>query len=95
MSDLRKIESVRALLNDSLCGVQAELRKCEAGQPAIDIERNLRWIAASLEEMIGDLETGHRQAVPGLWRVVGDTWPFDDPLGRKIIDAEYSYERLK
>jgi hypothetical protein len=95
MSTNQQVERVRSLLNEALAGVQAELAKCEAGKPAIDIERNLRWIASSLDEMIAALDRSDRQPVPGLWRVVSDTWPHDDPLGRKIIDAEYSYERLK
>ncbi|ADB18355.1 hypothetical protein Psta_3697 [Pirellula staleyi DSM 6068] len=95
MSTNQQVERVRSLLQEARSGVHAELAKCEAGQPAIDIERNLRWIASSLDEMIAALDRSERQPVPGLWHVVSDTWPHDDPLGSKIIDAEYSYERLR
>jgi hypothetical protein len=37
---------------------------------------------------------GKKRDVPGLWRIVIDTWPYTDPLRKLIVEAELGYEKL-
>lgn len=94
MSTKQHVDRVRAQLRDALEGVRAELMKCQQGQPAVDSERNLLWVASGLEGMLSGLDQAVRPEVPGLWHVVTDTWPPTFPLGDKVVEAEYAYQRL-
>jgi hypothetical protein len=96
MNTNQEIERVRAMLQGAKKDVQAEVAKCEAGQTAVDSERNLRWIASSLDEMSASLDRTDRPEAPGLWRVVTDRWPLVNfPLSEKVLSAENAYKKLR
>lgn len=95
MSTVQQIDRVRTLLREALDGVRAELDKCRSGAPAVDSEEKLSWVASGLQEMLHGLDQADRPEAPGLWYVVTDTWPYKDPLGDKVVEAEHAYKRLK
>ena len=95
MSPNRRREQIRRQLADALEHVEAELTKCRCGQDAIDSEQRLVIVAEGLEMMLSSLTQPTRPEPPGLWRIVTDTWPYDSPLARKVVDAEYAYQRLE
>jgi hypothetical protein len=88
-------EKVRDQLQAALDGVKLEISNIAMGGTSIASEQELRLIAGRLGEMLDSLKTGKRIEVPGLWRIVTDTWPHTDKLRQQIVEAELSYERLK
>jgi hypothetical protein len=89
---------VRLQLGKALEGVNNEIEKCRKGQPALDSEVQLNFISRGLQEMADVLDkheyVGKKRDIPGLWRIVIDTWPYTDPLRKLIVEAELGYEQL-
>lgn len=93
--NIKQTQNVRQQLESALIGVEAELEEIVGGKASVSTRRELEFIAASLREMLESLSLNKKIEVPGLWRVVTDTWPHKNKLGQQIVEAEYSYQRLK
>lgn len=83
------------MLETALTGVETEIRNCIAGQPSVSNKQELEFIAIKLREMLNSIAIEQKIEVPGLWRIVTDTWPYTHMLRQQIVEAEYAYERLK
>jgi len=90
-----KTEKVRQQLEAALAGVSLELQKGADGGPSVSSERELRLIQIELREMLESLNRGAKRKIPGLWRLIIDTWPYDNELRHAIVEAEFNYERWK
>lgn len=95
-SDVDRRGRVRSQLKEALVGVQAELAKCQAGEPSVDSEEKLLWIADGLEAMLVGLDVpkSARPVAPGIWHPVTDTWPLSNKLRHKLVEAESAYEKV-
>ncbi|HBB87749.1 MAG TPA: hypothetical protein DC047_09055 [Blastocatellia bacterium] len=92
---MQQTQKVRQQLERAMIGVEAELGEIANGKPSVSTRRELEFIAASLREMLESLSLNRIIEVPGLWRVITDTWPYTNELGQQIVEAEYSYQHLK
>jgi hypothetical protein len=84
-------ERARALVLAALSGVEAELRapRLRLGEGELGTCREtLRGYLAALD--IGQLPP-RRQRAEGLGRLVLDSWPYDLPLARAVLQAERAW----
>ncbi|MBK9121338.1 MAG: hypothetical protein IPM18_17300 [Phycisphaerales bacterium] len=95
MSTSEQIAKVRSKLLTALDAVRQELAKFRAGEPAVGSERELLVVIDGLEEMLSGLTNAQRPQAPGVGHIVVDTWPLHSPVGERVLEAEYAYERLK
>ncbi len=95
MSTPEQIAKVRIKLLTALDAVRQELAKLCAGEPAVGSERELLVVIDGLEEMLSGLTNAQRPEAPGVGHIVVDTWPLHSPVGERVLEAEYAYERLK
>ena len=91
---LRLLTSIDA----AIAGIETEIRKAAHGLEAVDGLPQLTLIRSKLGELrailIKDDWKSIPKSKPGMARLVIDTWPLDDPLGERISEIEYEYERL-
>jgi hypothetical protein len=93
--NIQQTQKVRLQLESVLAGVVGELAEVAAGKPSVSTKTELNFIAAKLREMLESLNTERKIEIPGLWRIVTDTWPHTNKLRQQIVEAELNYERLK
>jgi len=91
----QQTQKVRQQLETALNGVASELAASAAGTSSVSTKNELEFISAKLREMLESLNLERKVEIPGLWRIVTDTWPHTSKLRQQIIEAELSYERLK
>ena len=91
--------SLLTSIDVAIAGIETEIKKATHGQEALDGLQQLAFIRSKLRELrailIGDDWKSIPKSNPGMARLVLDTWPLDDPLGERISEIEYEYERLE
>ena len=90
----QKVANVRRLLTEALAGVEGYLNNWPTAPQDFTTETELRLFATKLREMQTSLEESKVVEILGLWRIM-ETWPFNNELRQKIVEAEYEYDRLK
>jgi hypothetical protein len=94
----RTLRSVASAAERAAVDIDVELQKAQKGQDAIDSLRNLTVIASRLAEIVTMLRQGCVSCDDGargtIGRLVVDTWPLRHPLGERLIEVEYDFERL-
>ena len=86
MTDNRTIQQsqkVRQQLEAALTGVASELAKVLVGEPSFSTKKELELIDAKLREMLESLSMGRKPEIPGLSRIVTDTWPHTRALSNQ------------
>jgi hypothetical protein len=82
----------------AIAGIETEIKKATHGLEAVDGLPQLTIIRSKLRELgailIDDDWKSIPKSKPGMARLVVDTWPLSDPLGERISEIEYEYERL-
>lgn len=91
----QKIEKTKSLLKDALKGVQQAQSDWNNSPLDFTTEEELSSFAGELNRMLEAIENRQRVAVPGLWRIVTDMWPYTNSLRQKIVEAELAYEKLE
>lgn len=93
-TDQKKIETVKKLITDCLFGIKEYLSNWNNDPKFFTTVSELNLFNKKLQEMKTSLETDKSSGILGLWRIM-ETWPYDNELRKKIVDAEYNFERLR
>ncbi len=94
-NDIQEIEKIKELLLKTIQEVERALKDWPEAQFSFSSGQELVFINIKLKEMLHSLEEGKKIPVPGLWRIVIDTWPYTNNLRQKIVETELKYDRLK
>lgn len=86
-------EIVRKQLTEALIGVESYLSDLANSPNDFTNEAELKTFAAKIREMLRSLNTGDAIPIYGMWRIM-ETWPYQNKLRQKIVEAELAYERL-
>ncbi len=89
----QSVAVVRKQLTEALEGVECYLRDLAKAPKDFTNEAELKTFAAKIREMLRSLDTGAVIPIYGMWRIM-ETWPYQNQLRRKIVEAELAYERL-
>src|SRR5258705_12984419 len=89
----QRMKKVKALLSEALAGVEGYVNDWPKAPLDFTTEAELRRFAAKLREMKESLDEERAVEILGLWRIM-ETWPHNNQLGEKIVEAELAYERL-
>jgi hypothetical protein len=85
-------------VNSAIDEIETEIQKANRGMEAIDGLKQLHFIKSKLQELKSILPQAKWQNIPKfeleIARLIVDSWPLDNLLGRKICDIEYEYERM-
>ena len=92
--DQKKIENIKKLINDCLFGIKEYLGNWHNDPKSFTTVSELNLFNKKLQEMKNSLENNKSSEILGLWRIM-ETWPYHNELRKKIVDAEYNFERLK
>lgn len=92
--DQKKMANVKTLINDCLFGIKEYLSNWHNDPKSFTTVSELNLFDKKLQEMKNSLEGGTSSETLGLWRIM-ETWPYHNELRKKIVDAEYNFERLK
>ena len=88
------VERVRRQLSETLAGVEGYLNDWPKAPQDFTTQAELKIFAAKLLEMRESLDQDKVVPILGLWRIM-ETWPYNNELRQKIVEAELAYERLK
>ncbi|MFI1680611.1 hypothetical protein [Streptomyces sp. NPDC020607] len=79
----------------ALSEIDQELERHAAGRGQVSTPGQLTSLRRQLAQMAAQLSTpqlpAKDQRVRGIGRVVADSWPYDNPLGGTILEAERLY----
>lgn len=89
-----KSEKVKALLQEALDGVQQAESSWDESPLDFTTKAELASFAQELEQMLKAVDVQEKRDIPGLWRIVTDTWPYTNHLRQKIVEAELAFEKL-
>ena len=88
------IQNVKAKLSEAITAVENYLHAWEGSPKDFTTQAELHLFAAKLREMLESLEGNQIVSIIGLWRIM-ESWPYENELRKKIVEAEYEYERLR
>ncbi|MET7361048.1 hypothetical protein ABZS76_21745 [Streptomyces sp. NPDC005562] len=84
-----------AAIERALVGIDQELERHVAGRGSVSGPEQLGRIRDQLAGAARELSTpplpSRAQRPRGIGRVVTDSWPYDNPLGGMILEAEQLY----
>jgi len=95
--NLDKKNKLLGLITEAIDGIQEEIKKANQGLETLNELDHLQFILFTLKKMKYNLIDDNLKVSdfkPTIARFVIDTWPLTDPLGNKICQIEYEYERL-
>lgn len=93
MKNLQKEKKTEELLEESLVGVKKYLSNWSIAPQNFTTEQELKTIVTKVQEMKDSIHNNRNVPILGLWRIL-ETWPYKNDLRKKIIEAEYKYERM-
>lgn len=86
-----------AAIGQALSGVDEELERHAVGRGRLSSAEQLAWIRRQLEQMAQQLSAPElppkEQRLRGAGQVVADSWPYGNPLGAPVLEAEQLYLR--
>ena len=87
------IEKVKAQLDDALAGVECYLANWPTFPQNFTTRVELQNFASKLREMRASVDSGRVVPIIGFWRIM-ETWPYNNKIRRKVVEAELLYERI-
>jgi len=92
---MTKHNRIIEILEESLNDVKSEIETYDKTQVSLVDPMQLNYLVESIEGMIQSLKENPCEvpAPENFSRMIIDGWPDDFPLGRKLINAEYIYEK--
>lgn len=91
---MKNSQNAKCLLDKTIQEIQSVLDAWTTSPLQFTSERELFNILNTLKKMRCSIDNDQLVEVPGLWRIVIDTWPHTNDLRHKIVEAEYAYEKL-
>jgi hypothetical protein len=86
-----------AATRQALSGIDEELQRHTDGHGRVSSAQQLTSLREQLEQVAVQLSTSplppKPQRLRGIGRVITDSWPYDNPLGSLILEAEQLYLR--
>ncbi|MFK0155286.1 hypothetical protein ACIQVK_24815 [Streptomyces sp. NPDC090493] len=84
-----------SLTRKALSGIDEELQLHTEGRGRVSSAQQLSSIRGQLEQVAVQLSSSALPPTPqrlrGIGRVITDSWPYDNPLGSLILEAERLY----
>ncbi len=91
----KKIKKVISFTQHALEELKEEMQRHELGNGKVSSPAQLKKMYNFFDEILKELESGK---IPpkdmrnrGVGKVIIDSWPFDNPLGEILLNAEQAY----
>jgi len=91
----KKIKKVISLTQHALKELKEEMQRHDLGNGKVSTPAQLKKMYNFFDELLKELESGK---IPpkdmrnrGVGKVIIDSWPFDSPLGKILLNAEQAY----
>ncbi|WP_399926915.1 hypothetical protein [Streptomyces kanamyceticus] len=89
------MQKALAATEQALSGIDEELERHAAGRGSVSNPGQLAHLREQLVHVVQQLSAPplppKEQRLRGVGRVVADSWPYDNPLGGMILEAEQLY----
>ncbi|MFH8608422.1 hypothetical protein ACH4D5_13170 [Streptomyces sp. NPDC018029] len=89
------VQKALAVSERALSGIDEELARHAAGRGSVSNPGQLAALRAQLLQVVQQLAAPplppKDQRLRGIGRVIADSWPYDNPLGGMILEAERLY----
>ncbi len=89
------VQKALAAIERALSGIDEELERHASGQGSVSNPAQLATLRTQLVQAARQLADpplpSKGQRLRGIGRVIADSWPYDNPLGGMILEAEQLY----